>query len=216
MYSGKEIIGRVIDKVQDDSLAYQALSQLNNGLLAVSGLVLLSKLQQVSNVLTIAGKPSVPLPAGFSRGLFGACPEKDLSRRFNIVSSRASMVYRFGNMQNAGHVNSVCATGGALLYQNIPSKPEVLVLFYYRKPMPILDNDNDIDGFDDNVLLFGTEAIYNYACWMLYDQIEDGIEGRKVNTEFHRGEFLRNVMLIKTETKDISRPAPPVTRGPFL
>lgn len=203
--------------IQDPSIEEDtALDRLNEGLLTIAGTVLLPGLEDVGQVTTVVDDHLVDLPDNYHRGLFKAQDHVD-GRPIGVLKSKSQMMERYFDLNRTGKVYDVCvAHGNKLMYQHVPDEPQVITIFYYRAPN-VITEDTEPDGFNHQCRIIGEEALYYYACWKLFEAIEDGIEGRKVNTEYFKGQFLELVenLRLKVSRDGASRPAPPVVRGCF-
>lgn len=85
-------------------------------------------------------------------------------------------------MDAAGDVEAVCQEGNRLWYQKIPAVAETLNLIYYLNP-PLLTEDANIPSDFHESLHFN--LFVHGACYQIFNEIEDGIEGEKVNTAYH-------------------------------
>jgi hypothetical protein len=71
-----------------------------------------------------------------------------------------------------------------------------LTIGYYKKPEEILDSDGSYPDGATGCQHF-EECIRSYALWKLYQGIEDGMEGQKVNTGYYKNEFYENLEELK-------------------
>lgn len=137
--------------------------------------------------ITIAnsGPSYVPLPSNYQKNLF-KCYSDTRNRWVHVYGSLRLLLREFSYVDRSGAVRGVAVRGSNLHYQLIPSSPETLYIYYYRKPTDMSDDDDTPDGIPES---YHEDLLINFALKWIYSEIEDGIEGRKVNTAFHQGEF---------------------------
>lgn len=160
------------------------IEELNIGMRQVSGLVLFPELIATSIITTLPGVNSISLPVEFQRTLF-ACSEEN--RSIAILNSKKRMLTETNGMPtsgNSGQISFVAVEGRNLLYYPAPAESTVITIGYYRKPDEIKDNTNETI-----IPLEFQKIIFHYALYSLFDEIEDGIEGKKVNTIRHESKY---------------------------
>ncbi len=84
-----------------------------------------------------------------------------------------------GNWDAAGEVEAVCLEGNILWYQKIPAAAESLMLILYENPDELEDDDDEPSTLPEYLHKL---LLVNGAAHFIYNEIEDGIEGEKVNT----------------------------------
>ena len=212
MATGEQLIDRVVKTVDDPSLdTGEILELLGEGLLAIASVVLLPALEETDPVDTIIDANTVSLPATFHRGLFD-CQEQDTSNPVRVLNSKRQLLAKYARLDQEGMVRHVCRSGDNLIYQPMPTEVRTLTLSFYRLP------DTLIESSSPNCLpVRYQKALFHYACYNLFDDIEDGMEGAKINTLRHQGHFDELVREIELFFRDSqSRPAPPVISGEYL
>lgn len=91
-------------------------------------------------------------------------------------------------------VKAIALEGTNLWYTPIPSEPQLLSFFYVANP-DLLEYDNDeITLFPE---LVQRKICIHGACVPCFEQIEDGVEGPKVNTEWHRAIYNEGIQKLK-------------------
>ena len=90
-------------------------------------------------------------------------------------------------LDKSGDVTAVCVAGNILWYQGIPETPVSLLVVLQNDP-PVLTSEDDVipvvpEAFQLQILAHGVAA-------HLYDTIEDGVDGAKVNTQNSQMQFL--------------------------
>lgn len=99
-----------------------------------------------------------------------------------IFSDLALLMDEYPTMDEEGEVEAVALEGSTLWYQDIPAEAETLTCLYYKNPAALtLDTESPSD-FPAHL----HRQLFVHGCaYLIYDQIEDGIEGEKVNTKAH-------------------------------
>lgn len=132
-----------------------------------------------------SGPNNIPLPSGYQRNLF-YCYSNDHYRPIKIYASRGLLMRDVGRIDQAGRVIGVAVYGSRFYYQRIPSSTESLTMWYYEQPTAMTERTDTPDCLPEHL---ATQLLCNYARWRFFAQIEDGIEGAKVNTEYWKGEY---------------------------
>jgi hypothetical protein len=125
-------------------------------------------------------------------------------------------------LDHSGPVSEVTIRGGDLYYQGIPGVPTELTLFYYRKPTLLVDYDpsgedgeagdlaDDIpDGIPEP---FQKGLLVNYACKEIFDEIEDGMDGEKLNTQRYEAKYQAALAKLCKSIRHKSKQVPLVRR----
>jgi hypothetical protein len=89
------------------------------------------------------------------------------------------MMKMYPGMNEAGDVEYVAVEGNMLYYQGIPSTVTPLTLLHRRKPVAMVEDDEEPEGIPSHLHL---NVIVPRAAMFGFDRIEDGVEGEKVNT----------------------------------
>jgi len=212
MSTGEQLIERVVKTVQDPSIETDdILELLNEGLVVIAGRVLLPELETSDTVDTIVDEIEASLPTDFHRGLFD-CQEQEPYNAIVVLNSKRQMLATYGKLDNEGTVKHVCRVGDSLLYQPMPDTVRTLTLSYYRMPVELTESE-----VPEGLPIQFHRMLFHYATFQLFDDIEDGMEGQKVNTARHEAKFEELAYELELFFKDSqSRPKPPVVRGEFL
>ncbi|MBA3015337.1 MAG: hypothetical protein KKD63_11085 [Proteobacteria bacterium] len=217
MSTAIDLIEEVQDVIQDDAYDEDMiLALINKAMDVISAKVLLPGLETTSTVSTTADENTVALPVDYHRELFKV--HNDSIERDVIVFSTTASLYRMclGAVKSeAGNVKAVAMLGNNLRIHFVPTTAQDLTLWYYRKPASLVADTDEPDGLP----LQFHDMLTNYAAWKLFDKIEDGIEGKKVNTDHYMTLFidaLENGLPCYVEDLGVSRREPPVVRGEFL
>jgi len=95
--------------------------------------------------------PSVSLPSDYHRGLHGraiagSVYSKDRDEHVKVYESFTRFLLDYDDLNHTGSVEGVCAHGGKIWYQYVPTSPDTLTLYYYRVPDDSADNSSYPDG----------------------------------------------------------------------
>jgi len=198
--------GEIVDEVQSivqDSAWTEAMIKtlINRGqTIVASGVILPGKYQlspplpslyTTAKISTVVDSGVCSLPSDFNRDLLQCVNEYD--ENIEIWPSFRKFLQK-NPEKNAGSVR-ICARNGLnLLYRDIPSEAETLTVHYYKSPTAMTldaDEPSDIPEELHKPLLAG------YAAAQIFNQIEDGIEGQKINTAFWNNEFLQGLVQLE-------------------
>lgn len=206
MPTTQELIATVQRKVMDASYTPELiLSFLNKGLQAIAGWkntnparglhgeILLPSLEVTATVGTEAALAEVDLPEDFGKNLYYVLQDGNPPPVITILSGLGQLLaLNNGTLANSGtDVQYVTINGNSLVYQPIPNEPVTLELFYYKRPPTLTLEDpegvtNTPSSLPDHLQ---EDLLANYAAMEIYGEIEDGLDGRKVQTEFYAGRF---------------------------
>lgn len=208
------MIERVKRVVQDDLYDDDAITELlNAGMMDCAAKVLLPELEHAEDVTTVVSSSFLAFPTDYHRGLFAA---KDSNGRDAAVyRTFASMLRIWGRSgETGGSVGAVApASGGRMTYVPIPADPQTLTIYYYRKPTAMVADDDEPDGLPEDA----HKALVHYACKEIFAEMEDGIEGKKVNTNHHESKYLEMLAeLDRAVGPLVSHPPAPVCAGDFM
>lgn len=167
------LIARVARTVQDGSYSDgDILEYINEGLFAVSGLLALPELERSALVSTDPDAKHVPLPADYHnhlRFVYSGNRRRSIRIYSNIVRLREERPLQM----------AVAVSGSNLHYYPSPAQPEELEIVYHARPEEYIDDLVQPDHLPSHV---GLRVLHAYCCKRIYDEIEDGIDGQKINT----------------------------------
>jgi len=197
--NAQDIITEVDSIVQNLDERSLILRHVNTAQKMVAEEVMLPGLKNgYATVTTVLGERFVALPDAYHKGLYYA--QRD-GKDINIHLTDVDMVISRGSMSSDdGDVTDIAESGDQLVYQSIPSTVVDIEIGFYKLPIEMTDEDTSSpDGARNNA--YYDLAIIHMASSICFSNIEDGIEGAKVNTSFHRGEFEKNVSELKKYAK---------------
>lgn len=206
-----ERVSRAVDSCCESK--HDIIEALNDGMAQVSSRVLIPELIQVRNVTFNAGLDSKPVPSDYQRELFN-CRDNANNKPISIFNSYSQLLAEFNGCSGPqGKIHGVAIQGRKLLVYQSPVDDYVLELHYYRKPDSITDNSGEEVVLPQQF----RKALIHYAAFTIYEDIENGIEGPKPNTDYHESQFERYMsMLLNYYKEGVSRKSIPVVKGEFL
>ena len=216
--NAEQLITEVADIVQDSSYDNETiLAYLNRGQVAVAGALLLPGLADgYGTVTSVVDGYGVALPADFHRELFHA---QVGGRPVKVYRNMGMMLHELEKITaQAGQLVAVCPNARRLMYQQVPVSATNVELFYYRLPAAMTDED-DTSRPDGLSMQAGVAvehydfALVHYAAALIYDRIEDGIEGQKVNTLSHRQQYALRLEEMRLHVREGRPHAPPPVSG---
>ena len=215
--AASDLIADVQDVIQDDAYGEdEIMPLLNRAMTLISNKVLLPELEAYADITTVANTQSVALPANYHRELFKV--KSAVYKDIPIFTSPARLFDACGLALEgmAGDVQAVAITPGQTLFlYKVPSTAQTLTVWYFRKPLDMAADVDDPDGLPEQF----HDMLSNFACWKLFDKIEDGIEGKKVNADHYMGLWLDALTIglpSFVEGLGVSRRKAPTVRGEFL
>lgn len=197
----EELIGLVKQTVLDDSFSEDFITLLlNEAYEDVAMKVLLPDLEASATVDTVVDETVASLPADFSRNLYG-CAADNQRPPIKILSSMALMQARFPNIEADnldGDVTHVTVRGSELVYHPIPAAAETLTIKYYAQITPMVAGADEPTAIPKNLQ---RKLLHSYACSILFDDVEDGMEGPKINTQKHLSNYVSALGELEVQIK---------------
>jgi len=198
--NSNELIAKVIGIVNDPDYDTPAdiLKFINGSNKRIADLLLLPDLKDgFDTVDTTVGEMTAILPETYHKNLFMArVAGKDVDIFKDTVSlSRV----RGGLSLDTGDIAAVATKKGSLIYQKVPTAITEIELYFYRLPVPmVIPGEGEDESLPDGA--YGNDdfdwAIIHDTCAKIFNEIEDGMEGAKVNTEKHEAKFLEKIELL--------------------
>jgi len=176
-----EIRTEIENIIQDSSFTEDEINDyINQCIIYTGGQVEIPELKRLDVVDTVLSQAYVSL-TGLTGGFSGKLRKvKDSDGNSPTIYTKLdTLLDDYPTMDEVGDVEAVALEGSTLWYQKIPETVATLTCLYYRNPT-LLTSDGDIPSdfpyhLHRNLFVHGT-------CWMIYDQIEDDVEDKKVNT----------------------------------
>lgn len=134
------------------------------------------------------------LTGGFSGRLVRA--KSALTDTLSIYQRLELMLddYPGSDFTAAGDVEAVCLEGTNLWYVGIPAVAETLTILYFRNPPTLTDDSHEPSAFPEYL---HRQLFINGAAMLVWEGIEDGVDGDKLNTNTHKGNFNTGISLLR-------------------
>jgi hypothetical protein len=121
----------------------------------------------------------ISAPVDFSKQLMIA-PSDGTAEDLQVLDGGLEeMMKSFPSLDDTGDVRYVAFEGSTIWYQGIPSVAKTLVLLYMKTVTPLV-NASDTPSIIPDHLHYG--LLVNKAAELCWREIEDGLEGDKINT----------------------------------
>jgi len=177
-YSTTDVDGYINEAVRDvaDQVTIPELKRYDTSVTVVS--------QAYCSLATLTG--------GFSGRLVrtycdGAVIEK-------VYASLELLMDAYPTMVEVGDVEAVALEGSTLWYQKIPIVATTLSVIYYQNPATLVNDEDEPENFPFQLhralFVAGAAAI-------IFDKLEDGIEGEKINTTAQLAQQARGIVKLR-------------------
>lgn len=187
-----EIRTEVENIVQDGTFDREALNGYIDQCVLYAGaqvdLPELKRLNTVDTVLSQAYVALTSLSGGFSGKLRRV--KNATGSPIAIQTSLELLMDEYPTMVEVGGVETVALEGNTLWYQKIPEEVETLTVLYYRNPTLMTADGESPSDFPKHL---HRSLFVHGTAWIIYDQIEDDSEEKKVNTESQFGHSFSEV-----------------------
>lgn len=175
------LVSRIQSKVQDPSFDpdQDIVPRINQGVGEIASRIALPSLTSLSTV-TCGDGPNTDVPSDFHANLHHAY-NQTTGWYIRVVKSLTDLMAKFPAMNNEGSVTHICRHGDQFYFQNAPgssSAETILVAYSTSPPSFSFGSTTSIDCIPHELQ---TQLLVPYACREIYDEIEDGVEGVKVN-----------------------------------
>jgi hypothetical protein len=173
-------------KIQDASYSQEDFIDLINVCIGeIASTEALPYLVRHDEVTVLADSFEVALPGDYYSGLL---------RVQNLVSGKEVRLYRlsefleiFKDLTVTGEVaNAALAGGNNLLVQFVPTEDTELRLWYSAHPDIVEDEDSVVECIPRHLQI---PLFVNYVCSQIYGEIEDGADGRDINTQKYTAKY---------------------------
>lgn len=205
----QDLLDKIEKKLQDKpafNRSTDLLPLLNEGLLFTARQRPLPELRTQNTVLALANQNQADLPEDYHIHLFEVY-NVDRGHPCRLCYSLNTLIRMYGNDLNPkGKVEAVATEGDAVLhFRRTPEvDPEELRLTYYKKPAVLTDAEDSVPTCIPVALR--RQILVNYVLWQAFEDIEEGMEGPKVNTQYFASEYAAGTMLLERFLPDVSRP----------
>ena len=183
------LTARVVRIVQDASFdSDDILDYFNKGLREIAGKIQIPDLIVVDTIDTVLAQPWVALPDEYMWALFH-CASVTNDRIVTSVYKKDSyreLLRLYPLLDDVGNVEHIGVRGTRLYYQPIPGTAETLSIQFHGKPTELVLDADEPDCLPYHL---HEKLLVSFAAKEIYDLIEDGIEGPKVNYNKHNGAY---------------------------
>ena len=185
------LIAGVVLVVDDTSFDEDAiLGFLNKGIREIAGTIDLPELRTSDSVDTSTSYNYVTMPSDYQKKCFIVA---SVDNEFRVDKPGELYQYhRFINrypVSNAGSsVSDVVINGNTLFYDPIPDTSEELRVEYLRAPIALVTGSATPDGIPAHL---HESLLVSFAAKEIFNLIEDGLEGKKVNTKMNEELYRR-------------------------
>lgn len=170
--------------IQDDSFSETTINEyIAQAILYTAANADIPELKRIGTVETVLEQAYTTL-GGLTGGFSGKLRRVKNAEGdpIEIFSDLALLMDEYPTMNEEGEVEAVALEGSTLWYQDIPAEVETLTCLYYKNPTLLSLDTESPNDFPEHL----HRQLFVQGCaWIIYDEIEDGIEGEKVNTKAH-------------------------------
>lgn len=131
---------------------------------------------------------SIDLPADYQRGLFNVYSSTGIGH-VPMLRSFQKFISRYPVLETGDSLDACVVHGKTLFYH--PAAIKTITFSYYKEPDLLEDEEDSPDCIPGHLQ---RRLIVGYVCREIFNQIEDGIEGQKVNTNHYDGDFFEGVI----------------------
>ena len=176
-----------VDNVVDESGFSTAdiVGYINQAVQYAGSLVDIPDLKKLITATTVTDQPYCSLSAttgGFAgRILRASNPNIAIYPNLNLLMDEY-VTYTYQDLTQAGDVEAIALEGNTLWYQYVPVVAADIVLLAYQNPATLALAADIPSAFPAQL---HRQLFVHGAAYMMFDQIEDGLEGDKVNTNAH-------------------------------
>lgn len=182
------ILDAIQRKIQDDSYSRQddLLPLVNEGLGVIATEAPLPGLFTIKDDFSCpSGTHAVALPDDYGNWLKHAY---NLTRktRVRLYGSVTELMEHYPALDASAPVCAAAVYGNVLYVQGVPTSAETLQIAYYAKPTMFSESVSDVSYLPEHLQ---QPLLVNYVCKEVYNEIEDGVEGLKVNWNTYQKRF---------------------------
>ena len=181
--------------------------RLNEAQRAVADAIMLPDLNNgIGTVDTAVDAYEVAMPADYQQNLYLAYDPD--GEDLDVYKDMASMELVRKVRMDTGDLEAVCVHGSVLIYQPVPTAITTISLRYYRLPTDMVADDetsypDGARGNDDFEW-----ALVHHAAWKIFNKIEDGLEGQKVNTAAQLEQFGQRMTALDSFAERVGKSFP--------
>lgn len=185
----EDIRSEIVSIVSDSSYSSDYIDSLiNETLQKVCGRVIIPGLKMLTTATLGTGVSSVSLSSNFGGRVIRVLDSNGDS--LELIPSLELMMDRYGAMEEVGELEAVCQEGNVLWFAKRMSAEENVTILYLKRPVELVSGSDVPEELPDflhrDLLVYGTAAV-------LFNQIEDGLDGSKINTQVYGGLFEQGI-----------------------
>lgn len=189
------IISLVSDVVQDSSYSDDdILGYINKGILEISGRIDIPELRTSDTVTAGTTDNYVSLPSNYQKkcsAVIHVADERRIDKPNELYNYHRFIVRNPVPSGTGGSVSDVAIRGNTLFFDPVPSSEETLRLEYMRKPATLTNDGSSTDEVEAIPPHLQQALLVPFAAKEIFNLIEDGIEGRKVNYESNLAAYMQ-------------------------
>jgi len=130
----------------------------------------------------------ISLPTDYQRDLFNIYSSTG-NNEIPVFESLHKFLNRYPVLETGSNVEACVVRGTSLIYH--PAATETITFAYYKTPTTMTSGTDEPEGIPAHLQ---RRLLIGYVCREIFNRIEDGIEGQKVNTNFYDAEFFEGVV----------------------
>jgi hypothetical protein len=196
-----KIVSEIQDVIQDSAYSSNAITALiNEANQAIAlGVMIPGRYERTpplpdlytTGTVTTETTGIVTLPSDYQRSLVMVVDSNDVKIP---IKASAREFLKDHPETGAGDVYVCAQMGKRLLYRDIPSAAATLTVHYYAAPDDLSDDDDEPTWVPEHL---HRKLYVSYACKEIFNKIEDGVEGRKINTEYYTSDFASGLIALE-------------------
>ena len=205
-----ELIAFVKAKVKDASFAdADILLLLNEALLKTAHELCLPGLQASDDITFAVGDDLfASLPADYDHDIWHATNVDEPWQDVTVRTSHHSLQRLYPADDQTGYIRDVAADGSVLHVRPAPSEDQTIRVWYYRRPALLVIPQTGLAPEPEGIPAhLHAPVLAYYAIAKIYDEIEDGVDGNKANTNNWESKWKRDGFDALASTKGVKRSA---------
>lgn len=207
------VIASIQRKVKDGSYGDElVLSMINNAILFIVNTIRPQSLvRPMVEITTITGGSPTELPDDMLFPYIIAVMDSD-SLPMHFSTRMTDLDFLQSTSSPVSRKAALFGYGGIYLFP-VEDRGEKIFVTYLVSPEEIPTTTSLTDSFSFGPAPFVQDAVIAYVCREIYGEIEDGIDGRKVNTDKYHALLLSNMSAISQAVGQASLAARPEVIG---
>jgi hypothetical protein len=185
----KELQDAVAAKVLDTSPTIVAMipDVINEAIGQIADEVPLPSLKSLGTITTVVGQEWVNISSTITNFSGRLLYIGTANGGITVVDGGLEqLVQSYPKAGESGDIGAVALEGNILWYRNTPTVATTLTIVYYKEPA-LLTSDSHVPS--DLPWMLHRDLIVNKASSIIFDHIEEGLEGNKVNMQSCLGQY---------------------------